>query len=80
MFDFRRITLFCLEKRLSKHKMTMLSKNLGAWLLWPPLAMPMAPIPAFSKQLDTRICPNHNDASEGLSDKYNSKHLLLFKR
>ena len=22
MFDFRRITLFCLEKRLSKHKMT----------------------------------------------------------
>jgi len=22
MFDFRRITLFCLEKRLSEHKMT----------------------------------------------------------
>jgi len=29
MFDFRRITLFCLEKRLSKYKMTMFSKNLG---------------------------------------------------
>jgi len=29
MFDFRRITLFCLEKRLSKHKMTIFSKNLG---------------------------------------------------
>jgi len=29
MFDFRRITLFCLEKRLSKHKMTLFSKNLG---------------------------------------------------
>ena len=29
MFDSRRITLFCLEKRLSKHKMAMFSKNLG---------------------------------------------------
>ena len=28
MFDFTRITLFCLEKRLSKHKMTIFSKNL----------------------------------------------------
>ena len=27
-FGFRRITLFCLEKRLSKHKMTIFSKNL----------------------------------------------------
>ena len=29
MFDFRRITLFCLGYRLSKHKMTICSKNLG---------------------------------------------------
>ena len=29
MFDFRRITLFCLEKRLSKHRTTIVSKNLG---------------------------------------------------
>jgi len=29
MFYFRRITLFCLEKRLSKHKMTMFSKIWG---------------------------------------------------
>ena len=29
MFDMTRITLFCLEKRLSKHKMTIFSKNLG---------------------------------------------------
>jgi len=37
MFDFRRITLFCLEKRLLKHKMTMFSKNFGgAWPLLPP--------------------------------------------
>ena len=28
-FDFRRITLFCLEKRLSEHKMTIFSKKLG---------------------------------------------------
>jgi len=34
MFDFRRITLICLEKRLSKHKMTI-CKNLG-WPLCPP--------------------------------------------
>ena len=35
MFDFRRIILFCLEKRLSKHKMTIFSKHLGG---------PMAPL------------------------------------
>jgi len=29
MFDFRRITLFCLGCRLSKHKMTIFSKNLA---------------------------------------------------
>ena len=36
MFDFRRITLFCLEKRLSKHKMTIFSKNFWGALasLW----------------------------------------------
>jgi len=40
----------------------------------------LAPIPAFSRRLDTRICPNHNDTSEDLFDKYNSKQLLLFKQ
>jgi len=29
MLDFRQISLFCLEKRLSKHKMTIFSKSLG---------------------------------------------------
>ena len=29
MFDFRRIKQFCLEKRLSKHKITIFSKNFG---------------------------------------------------
>jgi len=29
MLDFRRITLFCLEKRVSRHKMTIFSKTLG---------------------------------------------------
>ena len=43
MFDFRRITLFCLEKCLSKHKMTIFSENLGGpWPLWLPLATPTA--------------------------------------
>jgi len=38
MFDFRRITLFCLEKRLSKHKMAIFSKQFlgGPWPLCPP--------------------------------------------
>jgi len=37
MFDFRRITLFCLEKCLSKRKMTIFSKILGGpWPLQPP--------------------------------------------
>jgi len=34
MCVFMRITLFCLENRLSKHKMTIFSKNWGAWPLW----------------------------------------------
>ena len=40
MFDFRRITLFCLEKRLSKHKMTIFSKNLRG--SHGPLGAPLA--------------------------------------
>jgi len=37
MFDFRLIALFCLEKRPSKPKMTMFSKNFeGALPLFPP--------------------------------------------
>jgi len=36
IFDFRCKTLFCLEKRLSKHKMTIFSKHFGGpWPLWP---------------------------------------------
>jgi len=38
MFNFRRITLFRLEKRLSKHKMTIFSTNLGGGMA--PLALP----------------------------------------
>ena len=34
MLDLRRITLFCLEKNLSKHKMTIFLKILGG-SLWP---------------------------------------------
>jgi len=46
MFDFRRITQFCLEKRLSKHKMTTFSKNLGGG---------MAPLPPFGYAHDYHI-------------------------
>jgi len=40
MFEFGRITLFCLEKRFSNHKMTMFPKILGgmAFLAPPPYA------------------------------------------
>jgi len=42
MCDFRGITLFCLENRLSNHKMTIFSKNLGDHGPFaPPLATPM---------------------------------------
>jgi len=42
MFDFRRITPCCLEKPLSKHKMTIFSKNFGGHdPFGPPLATPM---------------------------------------
>jgi len=43
MCDFRRITLYCLENRLSKHKMTIFSKTLGETMapLAPTLATPM---------------------------------------
>jgi len=56
MFDSRRITLFCLEKRLSKHKMTIFSKNfVGVWPLWPPLATPMEPDPGVGVQSPSPI-------------------------
>jgi len=38
MYDFRRIALFCVEKRLSKQKITIFSKNVGDVA---PLATPM---------------------------------------
>ena len=42
IFDFKWLTLFCLEKRLWKHKMTIFSKNLaGAIAPLAPLATPM---------------------------------------
>ena len=44
MFDIRRITLFCLEKRLSNHKMIVCSKNLGGHGFFGPLSTPMPKI------------------------------------
>jgi len=38
MFDFRRITLFCLEKHLSKHKMAIFSNNFGEAMALPGYA------------------------------------------
>jgi len=36
LFDCRRITLFCLEKRLSNHKVTIFPKILGGMASFPP--------------------------------------------
>ena len=36
--DFRRVTLVCLEKRFSKHTMTVFSKNVGGHGLFSPPA------------------------------------------
>ena len=41
MFDFKRITLFCFQKRLSKHKLAICSKNLGGHDPFAPLTTPM---------------------------------------
>jgi len=41
MFDFRRITLFCLGYRLSNHEMTMCSKNVVGHSTTDRLATPM---------------------------------------
>jgi len=41
MFDFRRITLFCLGYRLPKHKMTIYAKNVVGYAPCAPLATPM---------------------------------------
>jgi len=52
MFDIRQITLFCLEKRLSKHKMTTFSKNLGA-------AMDPLPPPGYAYAGSRQKVKNH---------------------
>jgi len=53
MFDCRRIILFCLEKRLSKHKMTIFSKNLGG------STAPLAP-PGYAFGQDCRYSMEQN--------------------
>jgi len=54
MFDFRRITLFCLEKRLSKHKMTVFSENFGG-------GMDSLPPPGYDYVSIGRVCVQFTD-------------------
>jgi len=45
IFYFRLTPVFCLENRLSKHKMTRYSKNLrGPWPFWLPLGNAYGPV------------------------------------
>jgi len=61
MFDFRRITLFCLEKRLSKHKITIFSKNFGGpWLLCPPYGYAYALLQSTHYFLQRRVLASKN--------------------
>ena len=86
MFDFRRITLFRLEKRLSKHKMTMFSKNFwGAMAPLSPLATPMDMSElrscAVSGASRSRLCPDgprgHDFALMGLAFSYSARPTCL---
>ena len=52
MFDFRRMTPFCLKKHLSKHKMTIRCKTL--WGAIVPLATPATPMPAYIPTQDCK--------------------------
>jgi len=74
MFDFRRIALFCLEKRISKHKMTKFSKYLGAG---------MAPLPPpgyasgsrdFFSQCRSGSAPAASPSTVFLHPLLNAKH------
>jgi len=61
MFDFRRITLFCLEKRLLKHKMTIFSKHLeGGTAPLPSLATPVPSCTIISTNALFNKSVNHN--------------------
>ena len=51
MFDFRPITVFCLEKRLSMHKMTIFSTNLAG------AAAPLLP-PGYAYDGNLSFCEN----------------------
>jgi len=77
MFDFRRITLFCLEKHVSKLKMTIFSKNLeGAMAFMAPLPTPMlicynrirnCRVKAQSELNISMICRGGADAEQNFS-------------
>ena len=66
MFEFSRKTLFSLEKRLSKHKITVFYKFGGAMDPFaPPLATPMLK-PAESQGYTDTFCNCIEDRTIGL--------------
>jgi len=68
MFDFRRITLFCLGYRLLKKKNSIYSyaRNWGAWPAGPPTT-PMGERLYFHKDFQHEL---HSKLSEHLTQKF----------
>ena len=82
MFDFRRITLFCLEKRVSKHKMAIFSKYFGGpWpLLLPPSVYALYMQYIFKSQAHTKLCvlTEHGRKKTQTSRSYHSCYQLQY--
>jgi len=71
MFDFRQIPLFSLEKRLSMHKMTMVSKSFGGG---------MAPFAPLATSVEQSASKNYKENLQPLQtrDKGHKNHWICF--
>jgi len=81
MFDFRRITLFCFEKRLTKHKMTLFSKIFAPpWLrLWPQTSFFQRFSLSDSHLVFALLCQKLMNYSSAIFYKFWNKNQMCFK-
>jgi len=75
VYDFRRITLLCLEKRLSKHKMTICSKN-GGHGPFDPLDTPMSLL--FQKTQPKKLSSIHINTNSTYNNLTLAQWFLTF--